>query len=299
MIHRRLAAALLAATLQIPSHAAENTVAIRIEPHPRNPPDQNQYIAFNIHASWLDGYIRVRFPENVNSSLGLHFLDNLEPARKRVSTVTPPEWKTDPKDGSIFYQVDTAEGVGFSGRARVEGEVIHMNFTISNHSGRPLDLTSQVCFDMSPAAALNRRGVLETTHTWIDGSYRSLSTATSPNAAAKFKSLGYNWVLMLYNERPDDPMRRIEPDCAWWILDQKPDHPLLARETRDGSHLVAISWGEGSVRRLMSNTSIPCLHADPLEVSGLPDGRSRTWCGRIFMTRNQPAELLRIYQAKQ
>jgi hypothetical protein len=43
--------------------AAAAPPAVSIEPHPHNPPDQNQYLAFMAKAPWLDGYIRVRFPE--------------------------------------------------------------------------------------------------------------------------------------------------------------------------------------------------------------------------------------------
>lgn len=272
---------------------------ISIEPYPHNPPDQNQYLAFKANASWLDGYIRVRFPENVNSSLGMHFLDNLEPSRPRVSKVELPDWKTDPATGDLSYEVKTREGIDFSGRVHSEGEIIYMTFTVANHSGHPQDITSQVCFDMSQATGLNEQSTLDRTHTWIDGEYRSLATTTSPRAATKFARLHYNWLLMLYNEQPNDPMRPIEDQCAWWIVDQKPDFPLLARETADRKHLVAISWGKNSVRRLMTNTHIPCLHTDPLECKNLANGESHTWHGRIFILENDPQKLLRLYHAEE
>jgi hypothetical protein len=270
---------------------------ISIEPYPHNPPDRDQFLAFKAKADWLNGYIRVRFPENVNSSLGLHFLDNLEPQRPRVSDVHLPVWQTNPATGELSYAVKTREGIDFSGSVRAEGEVIYMTFTIANRTGHPQDVTSQVCFDMSPASGLNEQNTLAHTCTWIDGQYHSLATTTSPRAAEKFARLGYNWLLMLYNEQPDDPMRKIEHECSWWIVDQKPDLPLLARETADRKHLVAISWGHDSVRRLMTNTHIPCLHTDPLECSKLPNGESRTWHGRIFMLENDPQKLLRLYKA--
>jgi hypothetical protein len=270
---------------------------VTIEPHPHNPPDQNQYLAFKAKAPWLDGYIRVRFPENVNSTLGLHFLDNLEPQRPRVSDVRLPDWQTDPATGALSYAVRTREGIDFSGRVHVEGQVIHMEFTIANQTGQPQDVTSQVCFDMSPAQGLNEQSTLEHTYTWMDGQYRSLATTTSPRAAEKFARLNYNWLLMLYNEQPNDPMRRIEHECLWWIVDQKPDLPVLVRETADRKHLVAISWGRQSVRRLMTNTHIPCLHTDPLECASLPNGESRTWHGRIFMLENDPQKLLALLNA--
>lgn len=159
--------------------AAAAPPAVSIEPHPHNPPDQNQYLAFMAKAPWLDGYIRVRFPENINSKLGLHFLDNLQPELPRVSKVALPEWQTDPGTGALFYQVKTAEGIGFAGRVRVEGEVIHMEYTVTNGTKEVQDLTSQVCFDMAPAKGLNERITLDHTFTWIGGEYRSLATTTS------------------------------------------------------------------------------------------------------------------------
>jgi hypothetical protein len=268
---------------------------VRVEPHPHNPPTENQYLAFKAMASWLPGYVRVRFPENVNSSLGLHFLDNLEPQQTRVSKVRLPLWSTNAATGEIGYEVTTAEGIDFRGKVRAQGQVIYMTFTIANRTERPQDVTSQVCFDMSPAEGLNEQATLDRTFTWVDGQYRSLATITSPRAEEKFARLNYNWVLLLYNEQPNDPMRRIEHECPWWIGDQKPDFPILARETADRKHLVAISWGRKSVRRLMTNTHIPCLHTDPLEYSALPPGESRTWHGRIFMLENDPRKLLKLF----
>jgi len=83
--------------------STQSPAHVSIEPYPHNPPDQNQYLAFKAKASWLDGYLRVRFPENVNSTLGMHFLDNLEPSRPRVSDVHLPDWKTDPATGDLSY----------------------------------------------------------------------------------------------------------------------------------------------------------------------------------------------------
>ena len=178
---------------------------------------------------------------------------------------------------------------------RAQGQVIYMTFTIANRTDRPQDVTSQVCFDMSPAGGLNEPSTLGHTFTWIDGQYRSLATTSSPRAAEKFARLNYNWLLLLYNEQPNNPMRQIEDECPWWIVDQKPDLPILVRETADRRHLVAISWGRKSVRRLMTNTHIPCLHTDPLEYSALPPGESRTWHGRIFMLENDPQKLMKLF----
>ena len=282
--------------LAICSIAAAAEPPVSIEPHPHNPPDQNQYLAFMAKAPWLDGHIRVRFPENIYSNLGLHFLDNLQPELPRVSKVELPQWQTDPQTGALFYQVKTAEGIGFAGRVWVEGEVIHMQYTVTNGTKQAQDLNSQVCFDMSPAKGLNQRITLDHTFTWIGGEYRCLNRSTSPKREAKFARNGYNWLLMLYNEQPNDPMRKIEDECLWWIVDQKPDLPLIVRETADRKHLVAITWEPSTVRRLMTNTNIPCLHADPLECKNLPPGESRSWRGRIFMMANDPGKLLDAFR---
>lgn len=268
---------------------------ISLEPFPRNPPDQNQYLAFKIKADWLIGYIRVRFPENINSKMGLHFLDILDPAQPCVSEVNLPVWTTNLATGELSYEVRIREGIDFCGRVHVEGEVIHMTFTVANRTGETQDITSQVCCDLSQAIGLNESATLDHTFTWIDGKYQCLANTTSPHALAKFKRLNYNWLLMLYDEQPDDPMRKIEEACPWWIVDQKPDYPILVRDTLDRKHLVAISWGKSTVRRLMTNTNIPCLHTDPLECTNLLNGQSHTWKGRIFMLENNPRKLLHLF----
>lgn len=269
---------------------------LRIEPVGEQPEGEPRFIAFKVMADWLDGHIRVRFPENIYSDLGLHFLDNVAPGMKRVSEVKVPTWQTDPATGALFYAVRTDEGIHFRGRVEAGEAGIDMAFTVENRTGKATGIDSQVCFDLSPSPSFNRRVILDTTYAWIDGKYRSLNTTTSPKRETKFAKIGYNWLLLLYDEQPDDPMRRIEDECPWWIVDQEPDLPLIVRETADGKHLLAVTWEGDHVRRLMTNSNIPCLHADPLSCATLADGESYTWKGRIFLMANDPERLLHLYR---
>lgn len=267
---------------------------LSITPIPKAPSTENQYIGFKLRASWMDGYIRVRFPEDVNSSLGRHFLDNLAPELERVSEVKVPDWHIDEKTGRISYEVKTDEGIHFSGSAYVEGNAVHMQFRVSNETGQKQDLNNQVCLDMSPSKDFNQRNKIDSTYACFDHNHGTFDKLTCGHAEEKYERVGYHWILMLHGKGPHYETK-LEDECPWWIVDQRADHPLIWRESQDREHLVAITWEGDTVRRLMTNTNIPCLHSDPLACAQLPHGKEAVWHGRIFLMENNVEKLLSEY----
>ena len=268
---------------------------ISITPIPKAPASENQYIGFKLTASWMDGYIRVRFPEDVNSSLGRHFLDNVAPELERVSNVEVPDWHIDQETGRISYEVRTEEGIHFGGLAYVEGNTVHMQFRVLNQTGQPQDLSNQVCLDMSPTKDFNRRNTIESTFACFDHDHGAFDKLTCSHGQEKYHKTGYHWILMLHGKGPHYETE-LEEECPWWIVDQKADLPLIWRESQDRDHLVAITWEGDTVRRLMTNTNIPCLHSDPLAHAKLLNGKEGVWRGRIILMENDVEKLLSEYE---
>lgn len=273
--------------------------SIAIKPIASAPAGQNQYIGFNLCAEGMAGFVRVRFPENVNSSQGVHFLDNVQPEVKRVSEVRVPDWQTDPRTGGLSYVVQTAEGIDFSGSAVVVGSAVEMTFAVTNRTDRPRDITAQVCVDLSPCEAFNMTQTAADIFAVYQGQPISFGQLTGEAAAEKQAATGYPWILMLTGNGPHQYLYQLQQECPWWIADQRADLPLIWRQSQDGQHLIAVAWGEDTVHRLMTNTSIPCLHADPLEVKQLEAGKKAVWKGRIFLMKNDPKELLDCFQVRQ
>lgn len=266
---------------------------VRIEPVPPAPPGQDQYIAFTAAAPWMEGHVRIRFPESIHSQHGLHFLDNVAPELPRVSNVGAPEWEKD-DGGRLSYTATTDDGMTFAGAAWVDGEAVEMAFSVTNNTGAALDISAQVCIDMSTSPTFSERDRLDTTYAWFDGAYRSLTEATA--AKPRYEETGFRWVLMLFKDDPDEGVRAAEGEFPWWILDQQADRPIIVRETHDGRHLIAVTW-DRTVRRLMANTNIPCMHADPLHCENLANGDTHAWRGRLFLMENDPEALLRRNEA--
>lgn len=286
--------ALIILLLQGALMSQETTHALQIDPLPRPAADQNQYLGFAIRAPWMDGHLRVRFPEDVNSSLGRHFLDNLQPELPRVSVIEYPEWRRE-ADGTLAYDVVTSQGLSWHGAVKLaaDGETIQMRMRMRNGSGQALTLNSQVCYDFTPSRTFGDRNSVAETFIWHGGKPLRLADATP---MTKYNRTGYYWLLALTRPTGNESIRAIEDECAWWIIDQRAEHDLIWRETRDKAHLTAITW-DHTTERLMTNTNIPCLHSDPLLVNDLADGAEAVWTGRIYVMANDPTRLLAKYQA--
>ena len=79
------------------------------------------------------------------------------------------------------------------------------------------------------------------------------------------------------------------------FVDQLADEEIIARISADRKHLVATTWDDGPMY-LMTNTAIPCLHAGPTNAVTLEPGAKHRWRGRIFLTLNNPANLLKQHK---
>jgi hypothetical protein len=217
-------------------------------------------------------------------------LDNLQPEVPRVSPVEYPEWEADPETGGITYKVVTREGLEFGGTAWVAGDRVEMALKVRNGTGETQEINAQVCIDLEPAGPFSRQDTLDTTYAWLDGRYQCLAD-TTPFREDKRSTFGARWVLALMKGYDGNDLRAIENDMPWWIVDQTADHPAIVRVTPDRRHLLALTW-DHEVRRLMSNTRIPCLHVDPLWASRVADGETVVWRGRLYLTDNDPENLL-------
>jgi hypothetical protein len=228
-------------------------------------------------------------PETLSSQLGLHFIDHERPDMPPLSVPTPyPAWSLDEATGAWSYSQATPEGISYGGRAWIDADgcTVQCEFSVTNDTDRTVaGFTNQQCLVFSHAKA----------YTWIDGEWTCLDT-TTPTAAEKGRARG-PWILMPVAGGPPDMGGMREMEGGWWVVDQVADRNLIARETVDGRHLVAVTWDDPTPPLLMSNTWIPCLHAGPMDPATLEPGETYVWRGRIYFVPNDPAALLRRFLA--
>ena len=229
----------------------------------------------------------MRFPETLRSSLGLHFIDHNRRDMPQLSPLPKrPTWERDEETGQIRYTCRTSEGVEFGGRARPYEEEVYLEFWVTNNTAEAIHgVSPQMCLSMAPSTDFNRQSDLSGTFAWFDGRWANLAT-TTPTPAEKGR---VPWLQILTQSAGEYRGPRDNPD-GWWFVDQKADYGLIARQSPDKEHLLAIAW-QGAIA-LSTNTRIPCLHAGPSRPASLIPGEQASWRGKIYLMANDPESLL-------
>ena len=248
---------------------------------------QKGRLGSHIRADGMEGALEMRFPETLRSSLGLHFIDHY---RRDMPQLSPfpeqPTWERNDETGEIRYTCRTSEGVEFVGRARPYEEEIYLEFSVTNNTTDAIHgVSPQMCLSMAPSADFNQQGDLPGTFAWFDSRWANLST-TTPTPAEKGRE---PWLQILTQSAGEYRGPRDNPD-GWWFVDQKADFGIIARQSRDQRHLLAIAWQDA--KALSTNTRIPCLHAGPGRPASLKPGEQAFWRGKIYLMSNDPESLL-------
>ncbi len=267
--------------------STDSSVSLRGLPPP--PTGQTGLLGFEIRVPWMDGCIEMRFPETLNSSQGLHFIDHSRPDMPPLSLLDPyPVWHQNPQTGAVSYAAKTKEGVEFSGVALPDGETVRMEFRVKNGTGKPMSkVSSQMCLVLNKAPVFAKTLDLAPCYTWLKGKFTSLAE-TTPTPQEKGRK---PWILLLTNGFAAQYKGLREWPDGWWVVDQTADRNLIARVSEDKKHLVAIAWDETD-SQLMTNTMIPCLHAGPIRSASIRPDEEAVWLGSIYLMRNDPELLL-------
>jgi hypothetical protein len=269
---------------------------IQLQPIAPPPPGQTGYIGFEMRVPWMEGHVRLRMPETLSSTVGLHFIDHNRADMPPLSIPNPfPEWQRNDATGEISYEMQTDEGMVYGGRAWPEGETVRVEFRVRNASDGPMNhVHNQQCLVMTPSPDFGRTNSLDATYTWVDGKWTCLDT-TTPSAVDKGRDK--LWILMNTKELQPNYNGPMEIKGAWWVVNEAADDFIIARESEDRKHLLAIAWYESPTGQIMSNTMIPCLHAGPGTQAHLEPGDEHVWRGCIFLMENDPEKLRELFEA--
>jgi len=271
----------------IAASSADSSVSLHELPPP--PAGQLGLLGFEVRVPWMDGCLEMRFPETLNSSLGLHFIDHNRPDMPPLSRLEPyPTWQRNPESGALAYTTVTKEGVEFSGTAVPDGEIVHMEFRVKNCTGKPMNkVSSQMCLVLNKAPVFGKTLDLAPCYAWLKGKFTSLAE-TTPTPEQKGRK---PWILLLTNGFANLYAGPREWPDGWWVVDQTADRNVIARVSEDKKHMVAIAWDETD-SQLMTNTMIPCLHAGPIRSASIQPNEEAVWRGCIYLMKNDPELLL-------
>ncbi len=275
-------------TILLALSAAQPPIVLEGSP----PPQEGQFgeIGLRISAPWMKGYLELRIPETVQSSMGLHFIDHDRSDMQPLSMIEPfPIWRIDSKTGIASYTAITDEGIVFSAHAIPKDQHVAIEFRIRNQSEERIEhVNCQMCLVLNHAPKFGDRHNLDQYRTWIDAKWTCLSSTTpTPEEIGRVP-----WILVLTKALAPSYQGAREWSDGWWVVDQTADRNLLARSTSDGEHLIAIAWDE-EASHLMTNTNIPCMHAGPIKNVPLEPGGEEIWRGSVYVLENNDPETLK------
>lgn len=251
-------------------------------------------LAIELRAPWMDGWIRLRLPETLQSNLGFHFNDHYLPDVDMRTLEPWPSWKYDERTGEWRYDAKSHDGLVFSGAARPYDDMVYLELTFRNETGKHLSFVDgNACFMLDDAPLFSHKNDLDHLYVLMGGACRPLSSMT-PTPQEKGRS---PWIIMRTQERKDD-WKGGADSSTWWLLDQVADTNLMMATSKDGKYLVAYAWDYEPVV-LMSNCGHPCFHTGPAPVVDLAPGESATRRGIVYFMENKPEALLERFKRDQ
>lgn len=276
----------------VPSTQPQADKRVTIKPVAAPAAGEYGHLGISIQAPWMTGPIELRMPEMLSSHLGIHFMDHKRADSTPLSMLNPfPEWKTDAATGDLSYEVTTAEGVVFGGKAHAEPDSVHVEFWVANGTQNTVqNIKAQMCLLMENSPEFGKKNDLANTFTWIGGHPASLAM-TTPSSEQKGRP---GWIILLTNIlMPVYAGPREYPDGAW-VVDEPADFNLVARASNDLKYLVGLTWDE-TASEVMCNSTVPCMHAGPSRSITLQVREKATWRGKVYLIANDTENLLARY----
>ena len=262
-------------------------VSLLPSPRKTDPPARQ---AVDIIPPWdTEGHLTIRVPETLQSNLGLFFIDHYRADMLPVVDLEKlPDWQLDPQTGALSYNCKLPNNVEFSGYLVPGDDVVDMKFTVKNGTDTKLErLRAQFCVVQSPCPTFN---IPELTHTYImnEGKWLALADTT-------FKKMVPDkppWIICGLKDRPLPEPGTSHPN-AWYVCHERADVPLVATLSKDGKHVLALSWHGGG--GIMSNGWIPCIHNDPA-IPDCPPGESISVEGKLYLLTGDLDDLKARYE---
>lgn len=248
----------------------------RPEQYPRN--------LLAIQAEWMTGPLLLRFPETINSRMGLHQIDHhRDDMIPLVDGRTLEGWHPGP-GGSWWFDWTLAEGCRAGGIATPREDYVDLEFWFFNGSDEPTHVHTQFCLMLHSPELRDGDGRRQ----YIRSGGRWVAMAETDRGRGKLELSHYpiaggpslDWI----QEGPD----------GWGRARTVADVGLPAVVSTDGRHVMGIHWQRPP--SMLSNWHIPCFHADPTWPN-CPPGEQVRVKGRIWLLEGGLDELWARWEA--
>ena len=249
-------------------------------------PEKRMAYGLNVSPPWADGgFFFINLPEHLWFMPDTKGIARHHDQRKNVWQIS--------NDGKIAsYDVESvlAPGVRLSVKAVAAKDRVNFQMTIKNNSELFLESIGPLfCFQYHHLKGFPLKRSDNFTHTFIliDGKSVALKDikVDSVNAVARMAQA-----------------KNCKDEANWWaekmggMIEQRIDFAVTALTSSSDDRKVIVSWMPG--KSILSNTVIPCIHADPC-IGDLAHGESRTVKGVLIFTRDPIASVMKELSAMQ
>lgn len=248
-------------------------------------PEIRMAYGLNVAPPWSDGgSLFINFPEHLEYMPGTRGIARHHDKRENV-------WQVSADGAEVWYEVEsiTEPGVFFSVKARAEGERALFEMTITNRSQIMLEsIRPLICYQYHRLKGFpaSRRNNFAHTFIVIGGKPVALADLTVERSEAYAR-------MAQVKGCPDEH--------NWWaekmggFIEERMDMAFTALTASEDDRKVVVFWTPG--KNLLSNSAIPCIHADPY-FGDLAPGESRSAHGILIFTRASLEELIKELAAK-
>ena len=243
-------------------------------------PEKRMAYGLNVTPPWPDGgFFFINLPEHLWFMPGTKGIARHHDQRKNVWQIS--------KDGTkASYDVESvlAPGIRLSVTAVAAKDRVNFEMTIKNNSSLFLESIGPLfCFQYHHLKGFPLRLSDNFAHTFIlvDGRPVALKDieVDSVKAVARMAQA-----------------KNCKDEANWWaekmggMIQERIDFAVTALTSSSDDRKVIVSWMPG--KSILSNTFIPCIHADPC-IGDLQQGESRTVRGVLIFTRDSIASVIK------
>jgi hypothetical protein len=242
-------------------------------------PDIRMAYGLNVVPPWADGgSLFINFPEHLEYMPGTRGIARHHDKRENV-------WQVSSDGSEAWYEVEsiTEPGVFFSVKAHAENGRALFKMTITNRSQTTLgSIRPLICYQYHGLKGFPASGTDNFAHTFIAIAGRPVAlenlTVRHSEAYARMAQVKgcpdeHNWWAQKMGGFIEEPM-----DMAFTALTASTD-----------DRKVVVFWTPG--KNLLSNSAIPCIHADPY-FGDLKPGESRSARGELIFARTSLEKLV-------
>lgn len=236
-------------------------------------PEKRMAYGLNVTPPWPDGgSIFINLPEHLEYMPGTKGIARHHDRRKNA-------WKVSADSASADFTVESLSepGVFFGVKAQTGGDRVYFEMTITNRSAVFLQsIRPMLCFQYYGLKGFPTALTNNFAHTFIvvNGKLTALNElpVKTPSAVARMAQA-----------------KDCKDEHNWWaeemggMIETRMDRALTALTALSDDRKVIVSWTPG--KNLLSNSFIPCIHADPC-IGDLAIGESRTVKGELIFTRD-------------